>query len=97
MVILVGYALDDLIKKDLVVAGSHGFDIWSPTEGTIQHDAATPKRDRLTIHDYLWRWDADWFWCSRAFGVQRPMVRRLWPRRYRRSDVYRKLVAIYRR
>ena len=25
---------------DLVVAGSHGFDIWSPTEGTIQHDAA---------------------------------------------------------
>ena len=25
---------------DLVVAGSHGFDIWSPTEGTIQHEAA---------------------------------------------------------
>ena len=22
--------------------------------------------DRLTIHDYLWRWDTDWFWCSRA-------------------------------
>jgi FAD/FMN-containing dehydrogenase len=53
--------------------------------------------DHLTVRDYLWRWDADWFWCSRAFGVQRPMVRRLWPRRYRRSDVYRKLVAIYRR
>jgi trehalose 6-phosphate phosphatase len=25
---------------DLVVAGSHGFDIWSPDEGTIEHDAA---------------------------------------------------------
>lgn len=24
---------------DLIVAGSHGFDIWSPDEGTIQHDA----------------------------------------------------------
>jgi trehalose 6-phosphate phosphatase len=24
---------------DLVVAGSHGFDIWSPTQGTIEHDA----------------------------------------------------------
>jgi trehalose 6-phosphate phosphatase len=24
---------------DLVVAGSHGFDIWSPTEGTLEHDA----------------------------------------------------------
>ena len=24
---------------NLVVAGSHGFDIWSPDEGTIEHDA----------------------------------------------------------
>ncbi|WP_342741106.1 FAD-binding oxidoreductase [Pseudonocardia oroxyli] len=50
--------------------------------------------DHLTTHDYLWRWDTDWFWCSRAFGVQNPAVRRLWPRRYRRSDVYRRLVAL---
>jgi FAD/FMN-containing dehydrogenase len=56
-----------------------------------------PQEDFLTIADYLWRWDTDWFWCSRPFGVQRPVVRRLWPRRYRRSDVYRKLVALYRR
>jgi FAD/FMN-containing dehydrogenase len=55
------------------------------------------KEDFLTILDYLWRWDPDWFWCSRPFGVQKPMVRRLWPRRYRRSDVYRKLVAFDRR
>ena len=56
-----------------------------------------PKEDFLSIGDYLWRWDTDWFWCSRPFGVQRPLVRRLWPRRYRRSDVYRKLVAFDRR
>ena len=49
------------------------------------------------MHDYLWRWDTDWFWCSRVFGVQHPVVRRLWPRRYRRSDVYRRLVALDRR
>jgi FAD/FMN-containing dehydrogenase len=55
------------------------------------------KEDFLTIRDYLWRWDTDWFWCSRPFGVQNPTVRRLWPRRYRRSDVYRKLVALDRR
>jgi trehalose 6-phosphate phosphatase len=24
---------------DLIVAGSHGFDIWSPREGTLEHDA----------------------------------------------------------
>jgi FAD/FMN-containing dehydrogenase len=60
---------------------------------SIQHRA----EDYLTVHDYLWRWDTDWFWCSRAFGVQNPAVRRLWPKRYRRSDVYRRLVAFDRR
>jgi FAD/FMN-containing dehydrogenase len=49
--------------------------------------------DFLTVRDYLWRWDTDWFWCSRAFGVQRPLVRRLVPRRYLRSDVYWRIVA----
>jgi FAD/FMN-containing dehydrogenase len=53
-----------------------------------------PHEDFLTIRDYLWRWDTDWFWCSRPFGVQKPLVRALWPRRYRRSDVYRRLVAL---
>jgi FAD/FMN-containing dehydrogenase len=62
---------------------------------SIQHDGAdgAEKHDRLTIHDYLWRWDTDWFWCSRAFGAQSPKLRRLWPRRYRRSSFYWKLIA----
>ena len=50
--------------------------------------------DFLTVHDYLWRWDTDWFWCSRAFGVQRPLVRRLWPKRWLRSDVYWRLMRL---
>jgi FAD/FMN-containing dehydrogenase len=29
------------------------------------------ETDLLTMYDYLWRWDTDWFWCSRAFGAQR--------------------------
>ncbi|HHV20365.1 MAG TPA: FAD-binding oxidoreductase [Propionibacterium sp.] len=53
--------------------------------------------DRLTMHDYLWRWDTDWFWCSRAFGAQHPVARRLWPKRWRRSDVYHRLVGLDRR
>jgi FAD/FMN-containing dehydrogenase len=53
--------------------------------------------DHLSIRDYLWRWDTDWFWCSRALGVQHPLLRRAWPRRYRRSDVYRRIVALDRR
>ena len=52
------------------------------------------RTDRLTMHDYLWRWDTDWFWCSGAFGLDRPWVRRVWPRRWRRSDVYHRLVGL---
>jgi FAD/FMN-containing dehydrogenase len=59
---------------------------------SIQHNAGE-KADRLTIHDYLWRWDTDWFWCSRAFGAQNPRIRRFWPRRLRRSSFYWKLMA----
>ena len=55
------------------------------------------RSDVLTVHDYLWRWDTDWFWCSRAFGAQNPLVRRFWPKDRLRSDVYWKLVALDRR
>ncbi len=54
-------------------------------------------RDRLTTYDYLWRWDTDWFWCSGAFGAQNPRIRRFWPRRLRRSDVYMRLLHLDRR
>lgn len=57
---------------------------------SIQHK----HRDLLTVRDYLWRWDTDWFWCSRAFGAQHPAVRRLWPRRLLRSDVYWRIVNL---
>jgi FAD/FMN-containing dehydrogenase len=53
--------------------------------------------DFLTVRDYLWRWDTDWFWCSGAFGLRNPTVRALWPREKKRSDVYRKLVALDKR
>ena len=67
--------------------------------GTEIYYRSIPIRDTdvLTVHDYLWRWDTDWFWCSRAFGAQRPLIRRLWPKDRLRSDVYWKLVALDRR
>ncbi|EFQ83264.1 FAD binding domain protein [Aeromicrobium marinum DSM 15272] len=52
------------------------------------------ETDALAMLDYLWRWDTDWFWCSGAFGAQHPVVRRLWPARWRRSDVYHRLVGL---
>ncbi|WP_235432309.1 FAD-binding oxidoreductase [Nostocoides japonicum] len=55
---------------------------------SIQHRTT----DVLSVRDYLWRWDTDWFWCSRAFGAQSPRIRRLWPKKWLRSDVYWKLI-----
>ena len=55
------------------------------------------ETDHLTVRDYLWRWDTDWFWCSRAFGVQHRLPRLLLGRRLLRSSVYWKAVAFERR
>ncbi len=63
-------------------------------QGVFYRSIREREHDVLTVHDYLWRWDTDWFWCSRAFGAQHPMVRRVWPRRWRRSDVYHRLVRL---
>lgn len=53
----------------------------------------TRQEDWLSVRDYLWRWDTDWFWCSRAFMAQKPLVRRLAGRRLLRSDTYWKIMA----
>ncbi len=47
--------------------------------------------DYLTTHDYLWRWDTDWFWCSKHFLAQQPLMRWLWGRKRLNSTVYWKL------
>ena len=31
--------------------------------------------DWLTSKAYIWRWDTDWFWCSKHFGVHLPAIR----------------------
>ena len=36
------------------------------------------ESDYLTAHDFIWRWDTDWFWCSKNLGAQIPWVRRLY-------------------
>jgi FAD/FMN-containing dehydrogenase len=63
-------------------------------QGIYYRSLRERQSDALSTHDYLWRWDTDWFWCSGAFGVQHPVIRRLWPTRYRRSDVYHRLVGL---
>lgn len=50
--------------------------------------------DHLTIYDYLWRWDADWFWCSRVFGMQHPVLRFLFGPFMLHSRRYSQLMAL---
>ena len=48
--------------------------------------------DYLRIKDYLWRWDTDWFWCSKNLGAQHPLVRRLFGRSRLNSRTYTRLM-----
>ncbi len=48
--------------------------------------------DALTARDFLWRWDTDWFWCSKNIGAQHPLVRRLLGRRRLNSITYQKVM-----
>jgi len=50
------------------------------------------REDFLTTHDYLWRWDTDWFWCSKNVGAQNPLLRRLLGPRRLNSVFYTKLM-----
>jgi FAD/FMN-containing dehydrogenase len=49
-------------------------------------------RDYLTVADYIWRWDTDWFWCSKNLHAQNPLVRRLLGRRRLNSVTYQKIM-----
>jgi len=48
--------------------------------------------DYLTIHDYIWRWDTDWFWCSKNLLAQHPLVRRLLGKERLNSVTYTKIM-----
>ena len=49
-------------------------------------------KDYLSAHDFLWRWDTDWFWCSKNFGVQNSFIRRLAGRARLNSRTYTKVM-----
>ena len=83
-------------EPDELAAGATASDYRSG-QGIFYRSIQEREADLLTMHDYLWRWDTDWFWCSGAFGAQNPRVRRFWPQRYRRSDVYMRLLGLDRR
>ncbi len=55
------------------------------------------KEDWLTTRAYIWRWDTDWFWCSKQFGVQNPAVRFLVTKCALNSRTYQRIMRLSRR
>jgi FAD/FMN-containing dehydrogenase len=50
------------------------------------------SEDYLTTEDYIWRWDTDWFWCSKNLYAQHPLIRRLYGRGRLNSLTYTKIM-----
>jgi len=50
------------------------------------------QEDFLSVRDFVWRWDTDWFWCSKNIGVQNPLVRRLFGRARLGSRTYQRIM-----
>ena len=48
--------------------------------------------DYLSARDFLWRWDTDWFWCSRNVGAQIPWIRRIYGRERLGSRTYQRIM-----
>ncbi len=48
--------------------------------------------DYLTTEDFIWRWDPDWFWCSRVFGMQNVVLRLLLGKWLLKSTAYWKIM-----
>lgn len=48
--------------------------------------------DYLTVHDFIWRWDTDWFWCSKNVGAQVPWIRKLYGRKRLGSRSYQRVM-----
>ena len=53
---------------------------------------AEKREDYLTVHDYVWRWDTDWFWCSKNVFAQNPLVRRFYGPRRLGSKTYTRIM-----
>ena len=50
------------------------------------------ETDYLSARDFLWRWDTDWFWCSKNVGAQIPWIRRIYGRERLGSRTYQKIM-----
>jgi FAD/FMN-containing dehydrogenase len=63
-------------------------------EAIYYRSIARRREDWLATRDFLWRWDTDWFWCSKNLLAQNPLVRRLYGRARLGSRTYARLMRL---
>ncbi len=60
--------------------GSFTGDAPRTSDYTYEHiyyrSIARKSEDWLSTHDYIWRWDTDWFWCSKNVLAQNAFLRK---------------------
>lgn len=83
--------------NDLVLTNARFVDTAERTsdytfEDIYYQSLRTRETDRLAARDYIWRWDTDWFWCSKNLGAQHRLVRRLLGRERLGSRFYQRIM-----
>jgi FAD/FMN-containing dehydrogenase len=70
----------------------HAPSISDYTYAKIYYKSIPAKReDYLPVSDFIWRWDTDWFWCSKYFGAENRVIRKIFGKRRLNSATYWKL------
>jgi len=88
-------------KKMYITTGE--FTSTVPYESNYQykniyyHSLEEKTEDYLATSDYIWRWDTDWFWCSKVFGLENPALRRLLGKMYLNSMTYTRIMRFLNR
>jgi FAD/FMN-containing dehydrogenase len=62
--------------------------------GIYYKSIASKSSDYLSTADYIWRWDTDWFWCSKQFHAQHAAVRLFATPRLLNSLTYQRIMRL---
>jgi FAD/FMN-containing dehydrogenase len=58
----------------------------------VYYKSIKKKRvDYVSVSDYIWRWDTDWFWCSKNFFMQNFLMRLIFGKFMLKSTVFWKI------
>jgi FAD/FMN-containing dehydrogenase len=86
------FAADELVLTEARFADTASQTSDYTYENVYYRSLRERREDWLTVRDWLWRWDTDWFWCSRNVGAQHPLLRRLYGRGRLNSRTYQKIM-----